>query len=381
MLCLGNFAIGTGVMIVAGMLNEIAATFQIAPTTAGQLITVFALATCFGAPLFATLGSRVDRRILLVGSLALYSVLHVVAALAPNFSTLIAVRILTAVSAAIYTPQAAASLSLLVPPLQRGKAISFVFLGWSIASVVGMPLGTFIAATMGWRVSMGAVAVGTAVVAFALWRTLPPGLIIQPIGRKAWSTVLRHKPIVLVLVTTATQAAGLFTMFTYIAPMMRDVYGITGTLLSLMFLGYGLSGITGNTLAATFMDRITPARVVRLALLCSMTALILWPLGEYSRTLLVILFMLWGFGGFATNSAQQARLAAISPELAAASLSLNSSCIYLGQALGALIGAGIFAVAGAGALHWGAAFLVLSAMLISHRARLADSRTPLPKLS
>ncbi|TMS56952.1 MFS transporter [Imbroritus primus] len=379
-LCLGNFVIGTGAMIVTGMLNEIAATFQIPATTAGQLITVFAFSVCLGAPLFGTLGSRIDRRLLLSGALAVYAVMHVLAALAPSFGTLMAARLFTAFGAAIYTPQAAATLSLLVPPLQRGRAISFVFLGWSIASVLGMPIGTWIATTLGWRVSMAVVATGAALAAWGVWRQLPRGLFVEPVGTQAWGAVLRHKPIMLVVATTAIQAAGLFTMFTYIAPMMRDVYGVTGGMLSLMFFGFGLCGVIGNALAANFMDRITPARVVRIALLCSLTALILWPLGEWSRIAMVALFMLWGLGGFATNSAQQARLITISPAAAPISVSLNSSCIYLGQALGAVSGAGIFAAAGPGALHWGAACFVLAAILISHRARLADTSTPPPKL-
>lgn len=367
-------------MIVAGMLNEIAATFQIPATTAGQLVTVFALAVCLCAPLFGTIGSRVDRRLLLTGALALSAVMHLLAALAPTFSTRMAARLVTAIGAAIYTPQAAVTLSLLVPPLQRGRAISFVFLGWSIASVLGMPMGTWIATAFGWRVTMTIVAALAALAAWGVWRQLPSGLFVAPLGRQAWRAVLRHKPIMLVVLTTALQASGLFTMFTYVAPMMRDVYGITGATLSLMYFGYGLSGVVGNALAAHFMDRATPARVVRVALLCSLTALVLWPLGEWSRIAMVALFVLWGVGGFATNGAQQTRLITISPSAAPISVSLNSSCIYLGQAIGAISGAGIFAVAGPGALHWGAACFVLAAILLSHRARLASGSTPPPKL-
>jgi predicted MFS family arabinose efflux permease len=379
-LCLGNFVIGTGAMIVTGMLNEIAATFHIAPTTAGQLITVFAIAVCVGAPLFGTIGSRIDRRILLTGALGLYAVMHALAAMAPSFGTLMFARLFTAIGAAIFTPQAAVTLSLLVPPLQRGRAVSFVFLGWSIASVLGMPLGTWIATTFGWRTSMALVSAAAALAAWGVWRQLPNGLLVAPIGRQAWVAVLRHKPTVMVIATTALQASGLFTMFTYVAPMMRDVYGITGSALSLMFFAYGLCGVVGNGLAASFMDRVTPARVVRFCLMCSLTALILWPLSESHHIALVALFMLWGVGSFATNSAQQARLIAMSPAAAPISVSLNSSCIYLGQAMGSIIGAGIFAAAGPGALHWGAACFVLAAILVSHRARLATSSTPPPKL-
>ncbi len=373
-LCVGNFVIGTGAMIVTGMLNDIAGDFHLSAATAGQLISAFALACCVGAPLFATIGSRIDRRLLLVGALALYGVLHLASALAPNFGTLVVLRFVTAVGAAIYTPQAAATLPLLVDAKLRGRAISFVFLGWSVASVVGVPMGTWISTTLGWRVSMGVVGVMALGVAIALWRVLPRGLMVAPVGRAAWGAVLRHTPLLMVVGVTMVSSAGMFTMFTYIAPMLRDVHGVSGGALSLMFLAYGACGVLGNVVAAARMDRATPARVVHIALGTSLAAMLLWPLTGLGPVALVLIFMLWGVGGFATNSAQQARLVALAPERAAVSISLNSSSIYLGQAIGAMVGAAIYATAGAHALHWGAAVLMLGALLLSGRARALGCR-------
>ncbi|CAG9182356.1 MFS transporter [Cupriavidus respiraculi] len=368
-LCVGNFVIGSGAMMVTGMLNDIAGDFALGAATAGQLISVFALACCVGAPVFATLGSRVDRRLLLTGSLVLYGVLHLASAFAPSFGVLLALRLLTAIGAAIYTPQTAATLPLLVGPLERGRAISFVFLGWSVASVVGVPMGTWIASTLGWRVSMAVVGVLSLAVAAALWRTLPRGLTVAPVGRAAWGAVLRHAPVMLVVATTMIVSAGMFTMFTYIAPMLRDVHGISGGSLSLMFLAYGACGLLGNVVAASRMDRYTPSRVVLVTISTSLAAMVLWPLASLGTLALVPIFMLWGIGGFATNSAQQARLVALAPERASVSISLNSSSIYLGQAIGALVGAAIYTMAGAHALHWGAAILMLAGLALSQWAR------------
>jgi len=375
-LCVGNFIIGTGAMIVTGMLNDIAGDFGLGVASAGQLISVFALATCVGAPLFATLGSRIDRRLLLAGSLFLYAVLHLAAALAPGFAALMAIRFLTAIGAAIYTPQTAATLPLLVNAQTRGRAISFVFLGWSVASVVGMPLGTWIASTLGWRFSMALVGVLALAVSVAVWRALPRGLYVPPVGREAWGAVLRHRPIMLVVAATMIQSAGMFTLFTYIAPLMRDVHGISGGTLSLMFLAYGACGVLGNALAASQMDKVTPSRIVQVTLLSSIAAMLLWPLAGLGGVALVLLFMLWGVGGFATNSAQQARLVLLAPDRASASISLNSSSIYLGQAIGAMAGAAIYTLAGADSLHWGAAALMLVALAVSQRARALGCQWP-----
>lgn len=375
-LCIGNFVIGTGAMIVTGMLSDIAADFGLRAATAGQLISVFALATCVGAPLFATLGSRIDRRLLLAGALMVYALTHAAAALAPNFGSLAGARFAAAIGAAIFTPQAAATLPLLVDGPARGRAVAFVFLGWSVASVVGVPLGTFIASTLGWRVSMALVAVVAAVVSVAVWRVLPGRLYVEPVGRAAWRAVLRHRPIMLVVAATMIQSAGMFTTYTYIAPLMRDVHGISGTALSLMFLAYGACGVLGNVVAASRMERATPGKIVQVTLCTSLAAMVLWPLAGLHTAALVALYMLWGIGGFATNSAQQARLVLLSPERATVSIALNSSSIYLGQAVGAMCGAAILTVSGPQSLHWASAVLLVAALGVSQWARALGCRWP-----
>src|SRR3954470_7966322 len=150
-LLFGNFVIGTGVMIVPGTLNEISASLQVPVATAGQLISAGALLMCLGAPLFAALVAGWDRRRLLALSMVWYALLHFACVLAPSFAALLPLRVLAMVSPAIFTPQAAACVALLVPVEQRGRAITFVFLGWSVASVLGMPIGALIGGTLGWR--------------------------------------------------------------------------------------------------------------------------------------------------------------------------------------------------------------------------------------
>ena len=150
-LLFGNFVIGTGIMVVPGTLNDISHSLQISTATAGQLISAAALMVCLGAPVFATLIRNWDRRQLLALSMAWYGALHLVCASLPGFSALLPLRILAVIPAAIFTPQAAACVGLLVPPTHRGRAITMVFLGWSVASVLGMPMAAWIGGTWGWR--------------------------------------------------------------------------------------------------------------------------------------------------------------------------------------------------------------------------------------
>jgi predicted MFS family arabinose efflux permease len=154
-LLFGNFVIGTGVMIVPGTLSVISQSMRVSVATAGQLISAGALLMCIGAPLFASVVAGWDRRRLLALSMLWYAALHALCAVMPDFASLLIVRVITMISPAIFTPQAAACVGLLVPAQQRGRAITFVFLGWSVASVLGMPIGAYLGGTLGWRALFG----------------------------------------------------------------------------------------------------------------------------------------------------------------------------------------------------------------------------------
>src|SRR6185295_10933599 len=135
-LLFGNFVIGCGVMAPVGTLPDVARSLDVSVAVAGQLVAVAAVMMCFGAPLLASWVGSIDRRKLLAASLAWYAIGHALCALMPSFP---AVRAVTVLGAAVFTPQAAAAIGAMSPPAERAGAITFIFIGWSVASVVGMP--------------------------------------------------------------------------------------------------------------------------------------------------------------------------------------------------------------------------------------------------
>jgi predicted MFS family arabinose efflux permease len=379
-LTLGNFAIGTGVMIVPGMLNELTAALAVSPAKIGMLISAFAMTICVTGPFLAGWTSAIDRRKLLTASLLLYAVMHIVAALAPGYNTLLAARMLTAVGAAVFTAQAAATAGLMVPPETRGKAIGLVFLGWSIAAVVGTPLGAYLGASIGWRPTFGLVGLISALFAAGVWLQIPAKLFVAPMDRAAWKVLFADKPLLLAISVTAIQALGMFTTFSYMALLLKESVGATPAILSVLFLCFGITGVTGNVLGARAMDRIGPMRVGILAMSCMLTALALWPLAHGSLPVTVVLLLLWGLGCFSVNSSQQVRLMTMAPQLASASVSLNSSAIYLGQASGAFAGGLLISGLGAASLSFFSALPMAAAIAVSlhaanlcHRRRLAEA--------
>lgn len=350
-LLFGNFVIGTGVMVVPGTLNDISASLNISVATAGQLIAAAAAVMCVGAPLLASLVAGWDRRRLLTLSLLWYAVFLGLSALMPGFGSLLVVRVLTVIAPAIFTPQAAACVGLLVPAEQRGRAITFVFLGWSVASVLGMPIGAFIGGTLGWRSAFGTVALLSLLSAVWGWRAMPDGIRPPALSRAAWGEALRSPALMLCVAVTLLYSAGQFVLFSYFAPYFKATLAITPLQLSLLFAWFGAFGLLGNILMSRRIDRMGAPSAVMWGVGAMALSLLLWPLGT-NLGLVAVVLIPWALGCFSSNSAQQARLVGIAPALASGSIALNSSAMYAGQALGAGSGGWLIAHDGMGALHW-----------------------------
>jgi predicted MFS family arabinose efflux permease len=376
-LTLGNLAIGTGALIVPGMLNELGADLAVSPAAIGMLISAFAMTVCIGGPFLASWTSAIDRRKLLTAALALYAVMHLVAALAPGYNTLLAARMMTAIGAAIFTAQAAATVGLMVPPESRGNAMGLVFLGWSIASVIGTPLGAYLSAHIGWRPTMGLVGVLSALIAACVWLQIPGKLHVAPMDRAAWKALFANRPLLLVISVTAIQALGLFTAFAYMALILKESLDATPATISILFLCFGVTGVLGNFIGARVMDRIGPIWVGVTGMSFMLAALVSWPLTHGSLAMTVVVIMVWGLGCFSVNSSQQVRLLTMAPQLASASLALNSSAIYLGQALGAFLGGLIIALQGTSAnlSYFGAVPMALGIAVSLLAANMSRRRT------
>jgi MFS transporter, DHA1 family, inner membrane transport protein len=370
----GNFVIGTGILLPAGMMNDLAPGLGVSIAKGGSLIWAGAIVIGASAPLIAAITSEVDRRLLLTGSLLLYVIGHFLSAFSPNFEMLLAIRVVTTLSAGVFTPQAAATVGVLLPPERRGAGITFIFLGWSTASVLGMPMGSLIGATLGWRTAYAVLAVLSAIAAVGIWWRIPRGLRVQRLSLASWKGVFLNPVLVLVLLVTVACLSGQFALFTYIAPALKDALAASpGTIAGIM-AWTGFWGVVGNSLASRVSARLGNATAILFFLVLLTTGLALWPLGHGSLMWLLLASAVWGFGAFAANSLQQARLMAIAPPLASASIALNTSGIYVGQAVGGALGGAMVAAGYLGSLSWaGVAFLLVGIACSITAAQLAKS--------
>jgi DHA1 family inner membrane transport protein len=339
----GNIVTGTSVFAPAGMLSELSSGLDVSIRSAALLITFGAMMLCIGSPLTAWLTSRIERRTLLTATLALLAICNAVSAFVPDFASLLVVRLIMLGVGALYTPQAAGTAALLVPVEKRGSTIAYIFLGWSLAAAVGLPLIAFVASRYGWRVAYGGIGVlGCFSFVILAWR-LPRGLIGAPVDLQTWSDVGRDPTILLLLLITTLQMSGQFVVFTFMGPLLTRLTGAGPDAVGLVFALYGIFGFIGIAIATRIVDSWGAYKTSILFTSLMLTGMTGWAFSAGIYPLMACSVATWGLGFASTNSMQQVRLVAAAPELASASVALNTSVLYIGQALGSAIGGVLYA--------------------------------------
>ena len=342
-LMLGNIVTGCSVLAPAGMLGELSSGLDVSIRTAGLLITFGAIVLCIGSPVSAWLTSRIERRTLLTVTLAVLAFTNFASAFAPDYTSLLVIRLVMLAVGALYTPQAAGTAGLIVPEQKRGSTIAYIFLGWSLAAAVGLPLITFIASRYGWRAVYGGIGV-MGCVSFLLlaWR-LPGGLMGAPVDLKTWADVGRNRLIMLLLSITTLQMSGQFVVFTFMGPLLAKLTGAGPDAIALVFACYGVCGFIGIAIATRIVDSWGAWKTSVLFTALMLTGVTGWALSAGIYPLMVVSVAIWGLGFASTNSMQQVRLVGAAPSLASASVSLNTSVLYVGQAVGSAIGGFLYA--------------------------------------
>jgi MFS transporter, DHA1 family, inner membrane transport protein len=340
-LMLGNIVTGCSVLAPAGMLSELSSGLEVTIRDAGLLITFGAIMLCVGSPLTAWLTSRIERRILLTATLGVLALTNIASAFAPDYATLLVIRLIMLAVGALYTPQAVGTAALIVRAEKRGSTIAYIFLGWSLAAAIGLPLITLIASRYGWRAVYGSIGlIGCFSFLLLAWR-LPGGLVGSPVDLKTWADVGRNRMIVLLLSITTLQMSGQFVVFTFMGPLLTKLTHAGPDAIGLVFALYGVFGFIGIAIATRIVDSWGAYKTSLLFTVLLLTGVTGWALSAGIYPLMACSVAIWGLGFASTNSMQQVRLVTAAPPLAPASVSLNTSVLYIGQAVGSAIG-GVF---------------------------------------
>ncbi|MCX8282368.1 MFS transporter [Phyllobacterium sp. 0TCS1.6C] len=377
-LALGTFAIGIEGFVVASLLPQIAGDTGVTLVQAGYLVVTYAFAYAIGAPIVAAITGSLDRRSILAGSALVFVAGSLLAAISPNYILLMAARLLIAVVAGLYAATAQATAVAISEPHHRGRAISAIVAGTTLAVAFGAPLGAFISGLAGWRGTYLFIALVGMLASLIVWWVLPAGLRADRLSLKQRLAVIRHPGLLPALLTMLLYMTGAFAVYTYIAAIALDGVGLGRELLPVILLAFGVGAALGNFLGGQLADRFGATRTVVLSSVLSTLTLaaVSWIMAlpqDIAGPVLIAHMVLWGVIAWMFAPAQASRILSIAPESAPLALSLNYSALYLGVAIGSMIGGVVIAEFGLQQLGWiGAIFPVLGLAVM----RLARSTRP-----
>ena len=337
-LALGMFVIGTTSLSILGVGPALTRDLATDPGAAGWLVTAFAATFAIAAPIAQfTLGRRVSPRHLIVGGTAILSASLIWTALATDFSSLLAARVLAALGGALIAPTSAALAIALVPDHRRGAALAIVFAGFTLATVGGVPIATWLTLLLGWRGAMAAIAAAALLFLLLALVVLPSDANAakahaadEPPGAGRW------KPMVILLATLGMLAAQ-FTIYALLGEVLGQRFGVSDVGLPLAILLFGVLGVAGNAAAGVLSDRVGAGVLVWVSIASLAVLLLVMNTGLGAVTGALVLAAC-AFAGTLFATPQQSRLVALVPrDRHALILALNSSASYLGIALGSAL--------------------------------------------
>lgn len=367
---MGTFAIGTGSFVFAGLLGVVADDLSVSLAAAGQLITLYALVYAVGSPILVTVTSEVARRRLLILSLAVFAGANVAAVILPSFGPLLVSRVVAACAAAIFTPTTAVVAASLAPPEKRGRALATVTGGLTVAFAFGIPLGTLVGDYFGWRAAFVLVGVLGAVALIGIVALLPDVESPPPVSLRERLAIVKQPAVLAALSLTAIGLGAGFVVFTYIGPLMEELTGFGGRGTSVMLLLFGLAGVVGNIVGGYGADRWSYGRslaMIFVVLPISLLAFsLLAPVAGSSLAVAGagVALVTWSVAGWAITPFQQYHLIELYPLQGNIVLSLNASAIYLGQGIGAGLGALAIGYGSLNSLGWVAALYAAAGLVV-----------------
>ncbi|MBZ9937085.1 MFS transporter [Mesorhizobium sp. BR1-1-16] len=379
-LSLGTFAIGTEGFMIAGILPAMASDLDVSVAMAGHLVTCFALVYAISAPLTAVATASLPRKPVLAAAIAAFALANLVAAVAPGYWWLMGSRVLLALAAAAFTPAATGTAAMLAAPEKRGRAIAIIYSGMTIAVVVGVPAGTILAEHLGWRATFVGVAGLAALALLGIMTQLPRVAAPPAVSLDTRLAMARRPEVLSILGLTVLAIAGAFTVSTYAGALLKAVFGVSPSMIAFALFVVGIGSAAGNFFGGYAADRWNQRRFITAVLATLAIDFIAISLAATfapnaaGLVVVVIALGLWGLFGWALPAVQQVRLVAVDPPLAAVSLSLNSSAIYLGTAAGATAGAAAIDLFSVTAIGWTAALFEVAALVLFALTSRADRR-------
>ncbi|HGM5835997.1 TPA: MFS transporter [Serratia marcescens] len=375
-LTISAFAIGTTEFVIVGLIPTIAEQIGVTVPSAGLLVAIYALGVAIGAPVLTALTSRIPRKLLLVGLMVLFTLGNLLAWQSPSYESLVIARLLTGLAHGVFFSIGSTIATSLVAKEKAASAIAIMFGGLTVALVTGVPLGTFIGQQFGWRETFLAVSLIGAVATVASIILVPNNIKNQgSAGVREQMKVLTHPRLLLIYAITALGYGGVFTTFTFLAPMMQELAGFSAPTVSWILLAYGVAVAVGNIWGGKLADRHGAVRALSFIFAALAVLLLVFQFTashSIAALLTVIAMGVFAFGnvpGLQVYVVQRA--AQYTPNAVDVASGLNIAAFNIGIALGSVIGGQTVASLGLAQTPWiGALIVVVALLLVSLSGRL-----------
>jgi DHA1 family inner membrane transport protein len=339
-LALSAFAIGTTEFVIMGLLPEVAGDLQVSIPSAGWLISGYALGVAIGAPIMALLTAKLPRKRTLMLLMVIFIIGNVLCALAYSYNLLMAARVITALCHGAFFGIGAVVAASLVAPGKQASAVALMFTGLTLANVLGVPLGTWFGQLFGWRATFWGVSVIGILAFISLIVSLPTNRDEKPVHLASEINALANGKLWLSLLMTVFFAAAMFALFSYIAPLLLQVTGITdkGVSWTLFLIGGGLT--VGNILGGKLADRkLSLSLILSFSLIAVFSLIFSWT--SHALWLAELTLFLWAMATFATVPGLQINVVRHGKEAPNLVSTLNISAFNVGNAFGAWAGGAV----------------------------------------
>lgn len=339
-LAIGAFGIGVTEFSPMGMLPGIASDLGVSIPAAGLLVSAYALGVLLGAPLMTLTTGRIPRRYLLIGLMGIFTLGNLLSALATDYYSLLTARVVTSLNHGAFFGVGSIVAASVVAPDKRAGAVAAMFLGLTLATIGGVPMATWFGEVFGWRTAFGGIT-GLGVLAMvALWFALPDVPLPKSDGVLAEIRVLARGPVLAALALTVIGSSAMFTVFTYIAPILRSETQASTSFVTAMLVLYGIGLTLGNMWGGKAADRSVDRTLivslgVLILVLLVFTVLMRWPLPA------AVAILIWGMASFAIVPPLQMRVMEAAREAPNLASAVNIGAFNLGNAAGAALGGAV----------------------------------------
>lgn len=339
LLAIAAFVVGTVELILGGILDLIAADLHLTLAKAGYLISIFSLVYAISAPILLNVTARFERKKVYMYTLLIFLVSNLISAFSANFYMLMAGRALGAATGSLIFVLSLTLASRIVEPQYKGRAVGIITMGGSASLILGVPLGIFVGNMAGWREVFIFIAILTAIVMVAIGLVMQRVQPVPVVSLKRQFAALWNPRMLAIHATTLLVLAGHLTLYAYFTPFLQETIGASSTMVTFIYMMFGIAAVAGGGLGGVLSDRLHPAKAIVIVLIPFIVSMAVIPFSVGLPLIaFLILLSIWSALSWTVTPVQNSLIIKTSPEAAESLISTNSGIAHAGIALGTYVG-------------------------------------------